>query len=296
MKIAFDLTPRDADFDKTSFIFPLTPLAETWEEDGLSTELETMESMKKFSSSSLLLEAPQKVRKSEHLKGKGDHIDASSGHLRRKADDSANSGYLDFSDTRKECESGMIQNHHRTSTLSAEELVLSDPSLRGNAQSPELHILNDSSPPPSVSPEKKFHIVQASNPAFEFSPGDFPSADKDGGRYSNADMDHRSPSPEKDNHQLQVKASGFSVKDSGCPLSEDSNFEKRSSNANLAHGSRSIISPKRHFTAEDSGFPLDDSSSLLLNRVPEVVTAKTAGYPIEQPGQGIGNSQKLQQT
>lgn len=275
VKIAFDLTPRNADFDKTSFIFPLTPTAETWEEDGqFSTKLEIMESMKKFSGSSLLLEAPQKVRKSESLRRKGDHIEpSSSGHLQRKADDSDNSGYLNFIDAQNECESSIIQNRHRVSTFSAEELMLSDPSLRDSAQSPELHILSigsdttenikDSSPPLSESHEQESRIVQASNPAFEF-------------------MDHRSLSPQEDSHQ--EKDSGFPVEDSGYPLSKDSNVEMGSSNggsaSNLGHGCS-------HLTVEDSGFPLDDSSSPLLpgkDRVLKVVTADS-GYPIEEENQ-----------
>lgn len=264
-RIAFDLTPRHDD-DTRSFIFPLLTISsEPWEKDRkLSTEIET-ESMHKFSSSTLLMEAPQihyKMRKPEHSREKSDRSDTS--------------GYLNFSDTQNENEGVFITNHHRSSIMSAEDLALG--SLRDNTCSPELHVLSIGSDTAedadtmqqhtlssrSETPERELShtIVQASNPAFELNPDIF--TPDEGVKYSVIGKNHlrNSPSPSAKNDHRE-EDSGFPASDSGCPLSEDCNSEKGSSSflaeheesaSNLAHSSEC------RSTVEDSGFPLDDSS------------------------------------
>lgn len=291
--------------ETSSFIFPLNPSYETWGKDRkLSTEFETG-SVKKFSSSSMLLEAPRvhyKMRKPDHMKKKGDHGDTSS-------------GYLNFGDVQSSSEGVLILNQNRSSVLSAEELALeslvSNPSFREKTCSPVSHILSissgdeeedsgikdqDSSCHPTNPGEDELRvIVEASNPAFELdSENTRAPDDSEDGRYSvNADPELSPPVPPSAEHDHQQdQDSGFPMSDSGCPLSaEDCSSELGSSDFLTEHeeavATNSALTPKCHVPNEDSGFPFADSSSPLLpagkNRSAQAMASEAtddSGYPM----------------
>jgi hypothetical protein len=267
------LTPRQIDWDRASFIFPLAPSSETPGGDRkrkFSTETD-MEPTAKYSSSSLLLAAPKKVRKSESLKRKADHcsVECSSSHLQKKDD---HSGYWNFSDTRDECDGVIVLNHHRcSSTLS--ELMLSNPSLR-DTLSPEPHTLEvsdaeGSAPSGRESPEKEgMNTAHASNPAFWLT------------HESNAgtnieDTGHTTPSSPPvvktesyDDHQ--EKDSGFPTLDSPHPLHKDSGFPMLDSPHPLHKDSGFPTLDSSRPLHKDSGFPtLDSSRPLHKDPAPE---------------------------
>ena len=268
---------RHVDFDNTSFIHPLTPTLESGKEGETvsTTELAVVEPMKKGSSSSLLLAAPQKVQKLEHLNGDPNNSITTSGHFQKKGDQSDASGYLNLSDTHG---SVMIQNHHRSSTLSDEELMLSNPSLRDSAQSPEPHILSVGSKGDeeemgmtSQPPDPEFQAtIHALNPVFEIDTETFLS------RSEGSQCTGEAPPPVAASGSHQEKDSGFPMSDSGCPLSDgDGSSDDRSRSGSVSDSAHSLQ------TAGDSGFPeADDSSSPLLPAKHIVQHASEAGNSV----------------
>lgn len=287
----FDFTQRHVDFDNTSFICPLTPTQECGKEGEKesATEVEGVEHMKKGSSSSLLLVAPQKVRKLEHWNGHPYNNIASSGHFQRKGDQSDASGYLDLGDAHG---SVTIQNHHRSSTLSDEELMLSNPSLRDITQSPELHVLSTGSkgdeaevgtmsPPPfnRDSSEKELQgAIHASNPVFEVDTETFLLGSKENRCAAENGSVRPPPPPVAANGSHQEKDSGFPMSDSGCPLSDKDN------NSDISRSRSGSVSDSIHDleTAGDSGFPEADNSSSPLFPVKHLVQrASEAGNSVE---------------